>query len=267
MPFARLTLTAAAAALPLAASPVHAAPPTSGIETAGAKLDDAALSRMRGKYVAPNGISYFGVQMQSAWQRPDGTTIAATILLSLDFASLSDDNAPQLLVRWSHEGDSQLDVAGFGSAAADSYVTVPGGSGSLGTVQGVVQSQLIAGSDNQVGNAMSIAIAPTGSIAQPNASGMTAIDSSETHQLAGGSELQLVFEGNRVGIAMSGGRDQVVQMLDGLAGQAAQNVVINSSGNSIHNAMGINVGYDPQIQQAMPVSIQNGLTSLKGWGY
>lgn len=261
----RLKLSICAASLlSVAATPAVAAPP-SGLERTGTKVDDSALAGMRGKFLLSSNIAYFGIQMQSSWQRPDGVTTAATILLKVDFAGGTSPTA-QIMVGWNRDGDAAMDVANFGPAAAGTYVTVPLNAGGLGTVQGAVQSQQIAGSDNRVGNAMSIAIGHSASVRAPTGTGLTSVTAGETHQFSNGDSLQLVVDPSRLGIVMAGGTDQVRQMVDGTVGQAAQYVLLTSSGNAVHNNMAITIGTN-QLDQARQVSIQHNLEALKGWSF
>jgi hypothetical protein len=266
--FHRPTLLIASCGALAFAVPAAAAMPSSGIEQAGHKVDDRALADMRGKFIAPGNISYFGIQMQSSWQRPDGVTTAATLLLNVDFAKAGTNGTPnvQLMVGWDRDGDSQMDVAGFGPAAAGSFVTVPIAAGGLGTVQGAVQSQQIAGSDNRVANSMTIAIGPASAFPAPNTAGLTEVTTGQAHQFANGDSLQLVVDKSQVGIVMAGGTDQVRQMVDGGIGQAAQIVLLNSSGNDVRNTMGITIG-TAHLDQAKQVSVQGNLEALKGWSF
>jgi hypothetical protein len=269
--FYRLKIVASTAtfAVALVSAPAANARATlqSGLERSGTAVEDAALADMRGKFIAPGNISYFGIEMQSAWQRPDGVTTAATLVLNVDFAHATPGSPNvQLLVGWNRDGDSQMDVSEFGPAAAGTYVTVPMSAGGLGSVQGAVQSQQIAGSDNHVGNAMSIAIMPGSVPPTANTSGLTAVTSGENHQFSNGDTLQLVAGGNQAGIVIQSGGEQVRQMVDGSIGQAAQNVLVNSSGNDVRNSMAISIG-TTQLDQAKQVSIQSNLEALKGWSF
>lgn len=265
----RFALATAAAAAVAVATPAAAEPvPASGLEGIGKPVSDAALGDMRGKFISPQNISYFGVQMQTSWQGPDGVTTHATLLFSVDFlngAGNPDGATPVLMIGWTREGDPSMDVAGFGGDAAGDYIALP--IGGLGTVQGAVQSQQIAGSDNIVRNDMRIAVVPASAIQAPDGSGLTLVTAGQNHQFADGDTVQFILDGNALGLALTDGAtsDQVRQGFDGMLGQAAQHVLINSSNNAIHNGMGIVVGYD-QLNEAGRVSLQNALSTLQGIG-
>lgn len=248
----------------LAAPAVAATATSSGLEAHGTQVDDATLGQMRGKFILPSNITYFGVSMETSLQRPDGITTAATVQLTVDLpngASAAGATA-HLLVGWNHDGDSSMDVAG--TPAGATLVSIPAG---LESIQGAVQSQQIAGSGNNVANAMSIAIMPGSSITAPPGTGLTEVTAGETHSFTNGDTLQIVADKNQLGIVVSGGADQVRQMVDGAIGQAAQNVILNSSGNNVSNAMGITIGYDPSQAAAQAATIQSDLSALKGWSF
>ncbi|MGH9551470.1 MAG: hypothetical protein ACRD3W_18940, partial [Terriglobales bacterium] len=156
----------------------------SGLEGIGKPVSDETLGNMRGKFVVPSGITYFGVVMSSSWQGSDGITTAATLLFSVDFAAASTGSkygTPQLMISWSRScsdcSDDSMDVSAFGPSASNGYVALGGNGssipvGSLGSVSGIVQSQQIMGSDNQSHNVINVEIVPAGSLSY-DTTGMT----------------------------------------------------------------------------------------------
>jgi hypothetical protein len=276
---ARLGLLAVAVAL--APTPASAENATSaGIESLGRKLDDTTLSEMRGKFITPNDIAYFGVQMRTSWQGADGITTSAVLLFRINFengAGSISGATPQIMIAFDRQcdscGDSAMDLAGFSGAAAGGYTTIVNGSGGLpisglASVHGAVQSQQIAGSDNHVGNMMNVAIVPVSTIAE-NSSGMTPMLSAASYDLSGGDRLQFILGGNQIGIALSDGNgtDSIVQSVNGDLNQAAQHVYLSSSNNFIDNRMNIIIGLDSLAQQSSRISIQNAMSTMKGHGF
>jgi hypothetical protein len=263
-----LTLLGAAAAMIVAAAPAAAAPPSSGLETAGRAVSDSELGDMRGKFIGPNNIAYFGIQMQTSWQGADGITTAATLLLSVNFANGAGNlqgATPLLLIGWTRDGDASADISGLGQAASGSYAAIP--IGGLGSVQGAVQSQQIAGSDNNVRNDMRFAIVPISSLQTQTPTGLSSVTAGQNHQFADGDTLRFVVAPNQVGIELgSGTADQVRQSLDGMLGQAGQHVLLSSSNNMVHSQMGITIGYD-QLGDASRASLDNALSALQGIGF
>lgn len=239
------------------------AEPASGVETAGPRVDDATLAEQRGKYITPDQVSYFGVAMDTSWQGADGVTIGATLLIRVDFAA-TQAGAPQVAVGWRHEGDSAMDVATPGTGIS---ITLPGSNGDLGSVNGAVQSQVIAGSDNRVSNGMAISVVPITPSGPAAPGDMVPLSGNEVQAFGNGSTLQFVSEGNRAGFVIgNAGGDHVRQMIDGSIGQAAQNVTLQSSGNTIVNGMGITFGYQPGASTTQ-LGLQAGLSALPASGF
>jgi hypothetical protein len=246
-----------------------AAMPSSGLEGLGKKVSDAELGEMRGKFVSANGVSYFGVELQTVWQTADQTTVAATMLVSINLAGGTP--SPQILIGWSRDctscAASSVDIAGAGGAVT--VFSVPTlNVGGLDTVQGAVQSQEIRGSDNVVQNAMSIAVLNNPTAIPTAGSGLTAVTSSSTESFSDGSAIHFIVRPNEVGVVLQGAGDSglVRQAVNGDLNQVAQNVMLASDFNSIHNSVNITVGLDT-IQLAEQISLQNAMSALKGRGF
>jgi hypothetical protein len=230
---------------------------------------------MHGKFVAPSGIAYFGIAMSSSWQGTDGITTFANLLFSIDFAGTdSGQVTPQVMISWSRDcascGDSSMDISGFGPSASDSYVALTGSGtsipvGALNSATGVVQTQQIAGSDNQARNAMSIEIVPAGTITN-NTSGMTALTGNEVHQFSDGDTLQFAFSNQGVGIALTDQNGALQQGVNGTIGQFAQHLLIDGSGITAGNAMNVTIGIDPSAA-SHALNIENALSAMKGMGF
>jgi len=271
----RLLVTSAVFAFSLTLASPALASPESGLEGLGTPVSDEALGDIRGKFAAPSGIAYFGIVMASSWQGSDGITTAAKLLFSIDFAGGGSGNpTPQLMVSWSREcpecGDQTMDVSGFGPSANAGYLAITGDGvsipvGSLDTATGVVQSQQIAGSDNQSRNLMSIQIVPAGS-ANYDTSGMTALTSGQTQHFDDGDTLQFNYSPQQVGLAMSDQSGALQQSVNGNLGQLAQHVLISGSDVVANNSMTLMIGVDPAAA-AQRLSVQNALQAMKGFGF
>jgi hypothetical protein len=256
----RFLLLAAAALLATPATAEQA--DSSGLERFAAPLPDERLADQRGKFITPAGIGYFGIELQTLWQGADGVTTNATLLFTVNFPGGAGDMAgaaSRLQVGYTRSGsDAPVDLGGAGSLA----IVVPDG---LASARGAVQSQQIGGDDNQVGNAMRIVIAPSGQHQLGTGSGLTEVAGGSSLAFSNGDQLQIVAEGNRLGLALVNSRGELIrQGFDGTVGQAAQNVVLNSSGNDVRNAMTLSVGFDPQAAN-QAVSLTN-TGSLRGLG-
>ena len=252
-------------ALLAAAMFLGAAMPDTGLEGAGRKLDDSELSEMRGKFIAPSGISYFGMALQTTWQSSDGVTTMATILFNLSFAAGALGSAtPQLLIGWTRScegcGDPAMDV----TTPNGVNTVIPAG---LDSVNGVVQSQILNGTDNNVQNAMTIAFVPADQVQPASGNGLTEVTSSSTENFADGDMVQFIIEPGQIALALSeSDGDLVRQSVTSELGQAAQHVLLNSSFNSVTNVMGITVGIT-ELQQADRMQVENALSAMKGHGF
>jgi hypothetical protein len=257
-----------------------AGPPETGLEGRGTKVSDEDLAQIRGKYIAPSGVSYFGLTLATSWQGADGITTMATVLFEVNFAGGSGDlngATPRMLVGWNRDcdgcSDPAMDVPGFGAAAQSGYVAITPSSGAdpvggLGDVEGAVQSQIIGGSDNRVGNTMSIAFVPSSMIDGAQASGLTEIYVSKGITFADGDAIRFVLQPNEIALALSSGgnTDSVLQSVQGDPGQIAQHVILASDLNAISNTMGITIGLD-QLRQMDSVSAEQAISAMHGNGF
>jgi hypothetical protein len=226
------------------------------------KLDNSALGDMRGKFIAPGGVSFFGLELQSSWQSADGVTTFATVVFNLGFAGGLIENAtPQLLIGWTRScdncGDPSLDVP---APAA----TVPAG---LNSVSGIVQTQIISGTDNKVRNSLSIAGLPSGQVSPKGGAGLQEVTSGSTKTFSDGDKIQFVIAPGEIGLTMTDtGGDLIRQSVGSELNQASQHVILNSSFNAISNAMAITVGLG-ELQQADQIQVNNAIGVMKGRGF
>jgi hypothetical protein len=256
-----------ATALVMSSTAVANPPMNSGLEQFGAKVSDRQLGDMRGKFVRPGNISYFGISMATSWQNSDQITTSAVLLFSVAFANgagLGGAN-PMVAVAWNRDcggcADPAMDVAGFGPAAERGYLAVTATSqlipvGGLDSVHGAVQSQQIAGTDNRVTNAMQLAVVPSSMAHQMDSSQLQTLSQSTAENFADGSALGFVVSANQLGISMvsADGKSALRQGVDGTLNQASQHVLVGDNFNSISNAMTITIGIDgPPQGQSLPL--------------
>ncbi len=270
-------LMAAAAICPLAApaSAESSAGMIPQLEAAGTRLADEELDTLRGKYIRPDAISYFGISLGTSWQGPDGITTFANILFSVDFlkSGSTEGAVPQVHVSWARNGDPTMDINRFGSASEDNYVALVGGTdiipvNGLGTVAGAVQSNVIAGTDNHTGNAMRISIVPVDAVNRAATNGMTPISGSESHVMADGDRIQFILEPSQIGLALDNAAEgaDIRQSVDGNIGQIAQHVLINGSSNIIHNSADLTVGLS-EMPSLDRIQADGALSAMKGRGF
>ena len=266
---------AAALAAALSAAPVLAASPDLSVLGNASPLADAELADMRGKFVTPQSVSYFGITMLTSWQDSSGVTTLARLLFSVDFLPRSDGGAPlpQLMIAWSRDGDLGGDPAMDATDMHAAYVPyVPPqdafGVGGLATFSGAAQAHVIAGADNRAANAMQVMIVPSSAMPALSQGGMNAADGPVNIAFPDGDVIQFRAGQNQLGIIMSGnGRlDSTSQLVGGDIGQLLQQTMLASDSNVIENRASVIFGVDG-LQNQQVVRIQEALSAMKGHGF
>ncbi len=238
----------------------------------GTPITDQELAGIRGKFIRPDSISYFGISMLTSWQDANGITTVARLVFNVDFlAAGSDGNpVPQLLIGWVREGDPAMDVTdshtGYTPFITGQQVFPVGG---LGTTQGAAQANVIAGADNVARNNMVITLVPTSQIAAFQQTGLTAINASTGFSFADGDRLDFRLGRNEIGLALSGnnGSDSALQNVGGEFGRVLQQTMINSDGNSVLNNSAIIIGADMTGASFDAVRATEALSVMKGYGF
>lgn len=237
-----------------------AAPVESGLQ-ASARVSDEELSTIRGKFIAPDSISYFGITLETLWQTGDGVVTAARMAVDLSFAN-GHAGTPQVTVGWVRDGTASPQSGG----AQNSVTYAPNGLTGLNSVSGAVQSNVIAGTDNQVKNAMAVQVVPATSVAHGAAG--DSITSSRTDVAPDGDTIQFVVGAGQVGMILNDaqGAGIVRQMISDNPGQLGQNVFVGGSANLINNFMNVTIGVDT-LEQLHGVQLTNALSAMKGHGF
>lgn len=235
----------------------HAAP-SSGLEQAGRTLSDQEMDEQRGKFVAADGIRYFGLEMQTRWTDANGVTTAATLVFTLNFEGFDGSAGSAVPVL----------MAGFtrsdGDAAAPASATGAPGTDALPDTQGALQLVSIAGSRNAVRNGMTISVQPTATVNGPATDGLSPLSGTQHVDFDDGDQLRFLVAPGEIGLLMTGGlSDSSVQSFGGDSGQAAQMVSLSSDDNAIANNMNMIIGQD-RIGHLTGQSVGNSLISLQG---
>lgn len=244
----------------------------SGLEGLGEPVSDGELREMRGKFITPGSISYFGIEMAVSWQAADGITTSANLRFNLDFAAAGGGQPmPQISISWTREGDPSMDVAGFSGDAASQYVVVASANSliaptALEGVSGATQANVIAGADNRARNSLTIAVVPVEAINRQG--GGTDLSGPLTTQFSDGDSIQFQLGANGIGLAMTsgqGGGDFSVQRINSTLGQATQQIVLNSNNNNVFNSTSMIVGIDTLTRTDI-IRIDSAMLNLKGGG-
>lgn len=238
----------------------------------GEALPDTELSEMRGKFVGPDNVSFFGITLLTSWQDDQGITTNARLVFSVDFLNVGGDGNPvaALMIGWERDGDPAMDVTDTHSG----YVPIMSAAdvlpiGGIGTHQGAAQANIITGANNSARNNMQIAIVPASAMPALSVAGLQSVDGTTDLGFADGDQLQFLVENNQIGIIMTGGEglDSSLQSLGGNVGQMLQQSMLGTDGNSIFNSASIILAADNFGQREGLIRTENALSAMKGHGF
>jgi hypothetical protein len=232
---------------------------------------DTELADMRGKFVTPESVSFFGITMLTSWQDASGVTTLARLLFSIDFLPHGDGGAPtpQLMIAWSREGDPGMDVTDLHEGYVP-YIPPQNvlGVGGLETFAGAAQANVIAGADNRTLNGMQVMIVPSSAVPSLSQTGMTTANGPIDIAFPDGDQLHFRLGDNQLGIIMTdnGGLDSTSQLAGGDIGQLLQQTILASDSNMIENRASVIFGIDG-LQNQQIVRAQEALSAMKGHGF
>jgi hypothetical protein len=241
------------AAICLAASlPAHASSVFQPIQ-----LNDQELSQLRGRYVMPGRIVYFGMTMTSTWQNAAGDVLGAKTTMQIQQTILK----PQFYV-------SLVNEKGNGSAANDGTGSISGGAG-LNTVQGVVQSTRTAGDYNSSSNNVDINVQQNGQAPAVAANQGQALNNGSTVTGSNGAGTLSVSSTNGgVQVVIQGNNNQGNSLQRIAGGSVMQNINLIGAGNQVQNLTQLNVVLGNQMPSAGSLNANlEQLKSLRSAGY
>jgi hypothetical protein len=253
-----------AVAAPIVIASAIAAPPLTGLSSSARLVGDDELGEMRGKYIAPDAVNFFGIQMVSSWQTQDGNVLTASLEFEVNVKDGQFEDDAKLLAKWSDacsECDASLNIPN----------ATPAG---LNSVTGAVQTTEISGDDNATANIMRLRIGDydADSAGFEGNGGAEITDEVRTVKLANGFAVQFEKGANSLGMILKGpgpaeGADgQASQGINGgAANQIAQHIQLVGDVNAVQNSLDIVIGLD-QLQNTQ-VAVENALSAMKGWGF
>lgn len=267
-----LSSTAVALALFGVALPAQAQDAFAAVGDVGPPVPDAELAEIRGKFIKPDSISFFGISMITSWQDENGVTTVARLIFNVDFLSdgSGGDPVPRLLVGWVRDGDPSMDVteshSGYTPVLATQDVLPIG---MLGDTSGAAQANVIAGADNSALNGIQIALVPESSLQEIQSGGLTPIDATSVYGFADGDQLEFRLGANELGLILTGnnGSDSSIQSVGGDLGRMLQQTVLNSDGNAILNNTAVIIGADLGAANFDAIRATEALSSMKGHGF
>ena len=263
----RLALGVAVLAPIVLASAVVAAPPDIGLGPNARLVSDEELGDMRGRYIEPESVNFFGIEMASSWQTADGVVLTATLQFEANFNNGQPEALPQVLASYQH--DDGIPDMGMEIGGLTAEFTAQG----LSTVNGAVQANQVAGDSNDVANLLRIRVGDFNADSAGFAEYGTPITQSVIQGFDDGSAIAFTVQQNSIGVAIQGPTSQgqspdnlVAQNINGsVANQIAQQVQLMGDANAVYNTLDVVIGVD-QLQTTQ-AAVENAMSVIKGWGF
>ncbi len=199
-----------------------------GLITGQAPLSARALSALRGRYVAPEGVVYFGLQIISRWTQANGSGLSVGTNVSL---GVDGHGNPHLSV-----GSFSTETGGAGGAGSPGTGAINGDP--ISGVSGIGQGIQTTGDGNVIKNAAVIdvtAVGPDG----PPPSGPSGPRNLSVR--GGGGQGRIAFGPDSVIVAIDVPGQGVIQQTLGPQG-LGQSAQVLSSANNVLNQMSLSVG-------------------------
>lgn len=217
----------AALALALAGLAPGLARPMTATDLMASEVSDDDLAGMRGRYIAPNQILSFGVQMSTTWQTPGGGVVSTVTF------QVNPQFQPTITIETTPQAGSSPQTPT--SAPPSTAVVTAGG---IGNVAGVTQTIQTAGNSNDVANNIQLNLSSSSqSVSSASGGNTIVITGPGTYtQTQGSTKTTVVLDGNglALNLSMPGGGSVLQQIGDqGLR----QSIQITSSLNTIQNSM------------------------------
>ncbi len=157
------------------------------------ELPETTLGDMRGRYLAgSNTVLYFGVQMLSSWQMPDGRLLSGSALINIDFRG----GSPVV----SFTPTVSIVNTGPGGTLADTHARTIDSSG-VANASGLVQNIQVTGDHNRVGNTLRLDV--LGAVPSGAGGGSSGPDSAQTTSDGASARVALTSDGIGVTLALA----------------------------------------------------------------
>ena len=221
------------------------------------QLNDQELSQLRGKFVMPDRIVYFGMTMTTTWQNAAGDVVGARTSLQVQQNVIK----PEFFV-------ALINQKGNGSSTSQGTGTISGGAG-LSTVQGVLQSTRTAGDGNVSGNNVDINVSQNGQApaSTPN-QGQALYNGQIISGYNGAGNVSVSNTGGGVQVSIQGANNQGNAMQSISSGSMAQNINLTGAGNNVQNLTQLNVVLRNSLPSAGALNANlNQLKGLRSGGY
>jgi hypothetical protein len=253
---------------PIALTSAVAAPPDLGLGASARLVSDEELGDMRGRYIEPESVNFFGIELASSFQTPDGVVLTATLQFEANFNNGQPLSAPVVLASYQHDQNG-IDDPGLEIGGITAEFTAQG----LSTVDGAVQANQIAGDDNNAANLLRIRVGDFNADSAGFSDYGAPITQSVVKSFQDGSAIEFTVEANSIGVAIQGPTSQgqspdnlVAQNINGtVANQIAQQVQLMGDANAVYNTLDVVIGVD-QLHTTQ-AAVENAMSAIKGWGF
>ncbi len=190
-------------------------------------LSARTLATLRGRYVATDGVVYFGLELVSRWTQANGSGLTVGTNVNL---GIQGDGRPALTV-----GSFAHETGGRGSPQGPSAGTITGNP--IAGVDGIGQGIQTTGNDNVIKNTavINLGAGATGTSGHTNGPRDISVATA-------GGEGQVAFNPSGVTIAIAVPGQGLIQQTLGTQG-LGQSAQVLSSANTVLNQMSLNVGF------------------------
>ena len=258
--------------LSLAPVPGQAQDAFAAVQALGSPVADGDLANVRGKFIRPDSIAFFGISMVTSWQDERGITTSARLVFNVDFLNPGDHGSavPRLMIGWQREGDPAMDVtarhSGYAPYLLTDQVLAVGG---LGDTSGAAQANIIMGSDNAARNSLQFALVPASMIQTMGTAGLSPVSATTVQGFADGDQLEFRLGANELGLILTGngGTDSSIQSVGGEMGRMLQQTVLTSDGNAVLNNSTIIIGTEIGAATFDAIRATEALSAMKGNGF
>lgn len=274
----RLSGVAATACLAMLSFAASAEMPDLDVLRHARIVPDHELAEMHGRFVSAGSVTFFGLQLYTAWQTGDGQIMSTAMSLGVNFSG-GGGGAPsdaRVLAHFFREAEAEPGAPPpeplLPLPQSESFILAPdsAGAGGLEKVDGIVQSNQLAGNRNGSRNQIRIDVIPNpgavgpltpiGPLGEPIEISETTVAVSEN-----GTVQSAILEQDTLGVAIEvPGHGAVLQRVRGSQmGQIAQHVRLTSSFNEIANLMQITFQV-ASVGSATQANILSALDHLRG---
>ncbi len=198
------------------------------------ELSETELSEIRGMYVSPSRVQYFGLSMTTQWGTPSRNLHEVSMSVALGVS----EGVPQLQISRSGTLGAEVDS----NTVKDVDINP-----ALEQVGGVVQGIQVAGVDNSIHNKLSLNVIESSPV-EGSTEVAASLPARQSYQTESGISTNFSINNNKLGYSISTDKGVVTQALAhnmlSNTNQLLQSVNIFGSGQQIVNTIRLDVAFD-----------------------